>query len=141
MNMNIFGYMNEIFIQNGYVSLEEVSKEELINGLNLYLAQKVNAQDMDIASLFTKYLSTNPHEEELAELIHYLLRYISVMQHFSVIWRLEDNANTAFIYNKLYPTKINSLLTNKEINYQEVFPFVLNKALEISEIREDTISR
>ena len=33
--MNIFGYMNEIFIQNGYVSLEEVSKEELINGLNL----------------------------------------------------------------------------------------------------------
>ena len=139
--MNIFGYMNEIFIQNGYVSLEEVSKEELINGLNLYLAQKVNEQDMDIASLFTKYLSTNPREEELAELIHYLLRYISVMQHFSVIWRLEDNANTAFIYNKLYPTKINSLLTNKEINYQEVFPFVLNKALEISEIREDTISR
>lgn len=141
MNMNIFGYMNEIFIQNGYVSLEEVSKEELINGLNLYLAQKVNEQDMDIASLFTKYLSTNPREEELAELIHYLLRYISVMQHFSVIWRLEDNANTAFIYNKLYPAKINSLLTNKEINYQEVFPFVLNKALEISEIREDTISR
>ena len=141
MNMNIFGYMNEIFIQNGYVSLEEVSKEELINGLNLYLVQKVNEQDMDIASLFTKYLSTNPREEELAELIHYLLRYISVMQHFSVIWRLEDNANTAFIYNKLYPTKINSLLTNKEINYQEVFPFVLNKALEISEIREDTISR
>ena len=141
MNMNIFGYMNEIFIQNGYVSLEEVSKEELINGLNLYLAQKVNAQDMDIASLFTKYLSTNPREEELAELIHYLLRYISVMQHFSVIWRLEDNANTAFIYNKLYPGKINSLLTNKEINYQEVFPFVLNKALEISEVREDTISR
>lgn len=141
MNMNIFGYMNEIFIQNGYVSLEEVSKEELINGLNLYLAQKVNEQYMDIASLFTKYLSTNPHEEELAELIHYLLRYISVMQHFSVIWRLEDNANTAFIYNKLYPDKINSLLTNKEINYQEVFPFVLNKALEISEIREDTISR
>ena len=139
--MNIFGYMNEIFIQNGYVSLEEVSKEELINGLNLYLVQKVNEQDMDIASLFTKYLSTNPREEELAELIHYLLRYISVMQHFSVIWRLEDNANTAFIYNKLYPTKINSLLTNKEINYQEVFPFVLNKALEISEIREDTISR
>ena len=139
--MNIFGYMNEIFIQNGYVSLEEVSKEELINGLNLYLAQKVNEQDMDIASLFTKYLSTNPREEELAELIHYLLRYISVMQHFSVIWRLEDNANTAFIYNKLYPGKINSLLTNKEINYQEVFPFVLNKALEISEIREDTISR
>lgn len=139
MNMNIFGYMNEIFIQNGYVSLEEVSKEELINGLNLYLAQKVNAQDMDIASLFTKYLSTNPREEELAELIHYLLRYISIMQHFSVIWRLEDNANTAFIYNKLYPTKINSLLTNKEINYQEVLPFVLNKALEISEIREDTI--
>ena len=139
--MNIFGYMNEIFIQNGYVSLEEVSKEELINGLNLYLAQKVNEQDMDIASLFTKYLSTNPREEELAELIHYLLRYISVMQHFSVIWRLEDNANTAFIYNKLYPAKINSLLTNKEINYQEVFPFVLNKALEISEIREDTISR
>ena len=137
--MNIFGYMNEIFIQNGYVSLEEVSKEELINGLNLYLAQKVNAQDMDIASLFTKYLSTNPREEELAELIHYLLRYISIMQHFSVIWRLEDNANTAFIYNKLYPTKINSLLTNKEINYQEVLPFVLNKALEISEIREDTI--
>ena len=141
MNMNIFGYMNEIFIQNGYVSLEEVSKEELINGLNLYLAQKVNEQDMDIASLFTKYLSTNPREEELAELIHYLLRYISVMQHFSVIWRLEDNANTAFIYNKLYPGKINSLLTNKEINYQEVFPFVLNKALEISEVREDTISR
>lgn len=141
MNMNIFGYMNEIFIQNGYVSLEEVSKEELINGLNLYLAQKVNEQDMDIASLFTKYLSTNPREEELAELIHYLLRYISVMQHFSVIWRLEDNANTAFINNKLYPAKINSLLTNKEINYQEVFPFVLNKALEISEIREDTISR
>ena len=139
--MNIFGYMNEIFIQNGYVSLEEVSKEELINGLNLYLAQKVNEQDMDIASLFTKYLSTNPREEELAELIHYLLRYISVMQHFSVIWRLEDNANTAFINNKLYPAKINSLLTNKEINYQEVFPFVLNKALEISEIREDTISR
>ena len=139
--MNIFGYMNEIFIQNGYVSLEEVSKEELINGLNLYLAQKVNEQDMDIASLFTKYLSTNPREEELAELIHYLLRYISVMQHFSVIWRLEDNANTAFIYNKLYPAKINSLLTNKEINYQEVFPFVLNRALEISEVREDTISR
>ena len=141
MNMNIFGYMNEIFIQNGYVSLEEVSKEELINGLNLYLVQKVNEQDMDIASSFTKYLSTNPNEEELAELIHYLLRYISVMQHFSVIWRLEDNANTAFIYNKLYPGKINSLLTNKEINYQEVFPFVLNKALEISEVREDTISR
>ena len=139
--MNIFGYMNEIFIQKGYVSLEEVSKEELINGLNLYLAQKVNEQDMDIASLFTKYLSTNPREEELAELIHYLLRYISVMQHFSVIWRLEDNADTAFIYNKLYPAKINSLLTNKEINYQEVFPFVLNKALEISEVREDTISR
>lgn len=139
--MNIFGYMNEIFIQKGYVSLEEVSKEELINGLNLYLVQKVNEQDMDIASLFTKYLSTNPREEELAELIHYLLRYISVMQHFSVIWRLEDNANTAFIYNKLYPGKINSLLTNKEINYQEVFPFVLNKALEISEVREDTISR
>ena len=139
--MNIFGYMNEIFIQKGYVSLEEVSKEELINGLNLYLVQKVNEQDMDIASLFTKYLSTNPREEELAELIHYLLRYISVMQHFSVIWRLEDNADTAFIYNKLYPAKINSLLTNKEINYQEVFPFVLNKALEISEVREDTISR
>ena len=62
--MNIFGYMNEIFIQNGYVSLEEVSKEELINGLSLYLTQKVNEQDMDIGSLFTKYLSTKPNEHE-----------------------------------------------------------------------------
>ena len=56
--MNIFGYMNELFIQKGYVALEKVSKEELINGLSLYLTQKVNEQDMDIGSLFTKYLST-----------------------------------------------------------------------------------
>ena len=112
--MNIFGYMNEIFIQNGYVSLEEVSKEELINGLNLYLAQKVNEQDMDIGSLFTKYLSTKPNEHELAELIHYLLRYISIVQHFAVTWEVEDNVSPTFIYNRFYPDKINSVIFQRK---------------------------
>lgn len=141
MNMNIFGYMNELFIQKGYVALEEVSKEELINGLSLYLTQKVNEQDMDIGSLFTKYLSTKPNEHELAELIHYLLRYISIVQHFAVTWEVEDNVSPTFIYNRFYPDKINSLLTSKEIDYNEVFPFVLNKVLEISETREDIVRR
>lgn len=141
MKMNIFSYMNELLIQNGYVDLEEVSKEELINGLSLYLAEKTNESDMEIGSLFTKYLSTKPNEHELAELIHYLLRYISVIQHFAIIWEVEENVSPTFIYNRFYPDKINSLLTSKEIDYKEAFPFVLNKALEISETREDIVSR
>ena len=56
--MNIFGCMNELFIQKGYVALEEVSKEELINGLSLYLTQKVNEQDMDIGSDFCQDIMT-----------------------------------------------------------------------------------
>ena len=91
--------------------------------------------------LFTKYLSTKPNEHELAELIHYLLRYISIVQHFAVTWEVEDNVSPTFIYNRFYPDKINSLLTSKEMDYNEVFPFVLNKVLEISETREDIVRR
>lgn len=134
--MNVFGYMNNFFVQKGYVAIEEISKEELINGLSLYLAQKVQDQDMDIIMLFTKYLSTKPDECELAELIHYLLKYISAVQHFAVLWEIEDDAYPIFIYNRIYPDKINSLITSHEIDYKKVFPFVLNKALELSETRK-----
>ena len=139
--MNFYGFMNYSLIKKGYMTIEEVPMEELVDTISLYLKEKTKEESNDVFMLFKVYVSKNPDEQELATIIHYLLNYISIMQEFAVVWEINQSETPNFTYNKYNTDKIDALNTTQKIPYEETFELVLNKSLELKTEREEGIRR
>ena len=104
---NIYRSVDSYLINNGfiYASLDE-KKEMTIDGLKLYLGQKVTdvnptiilskkqIEDLNInevIDLITTTLPINEHEENLANVVRYLISNASELQGKKIIWEREDN--------------------------------------------------
>ena len=114
--------------------------EEIINTIKSFLTSKLKSDENDIIILFKKYIPTvDDKEKELGIIIHYLLSYISILQHFEIVWYINEVEKPTFTYNEHYPDKIDSLNTSIYIDYEKVFELVLNTAIEMKEKREEEL--
>lgn len=142
--MNFSDYMNYNLIKKGYSNMEEIPITEIINTATNFLASKLhfNEPNPDINTLFIEFSmkkSTNP--EEIVMIIYYLLDYISILQHYEIIWEIADVKEPIFTYSKQYPSQIDSLITSKIWDYQKVFALVLNTCIDLKEQREQGLSK
>ena len=138
--MNFNFYMNYHLVKKGYTNIEEIPVEEIINIIKSFLTSKLKSAENDIIILFKKYIPTvDDKEKELGIIIHYLLSYISILQHFEIVWYINEVEKPTFTYNEHYPDKIDSLNTSIYIDYEKVFELVLNTAIEMKEKREEEL--
>mgnify|MGYP005801637775 CR=1 FL=1 len=141
--MNFNFYMNYHLVKKGYTNIEEIPVEEIINIIESFLASKVKKEQVnDILVLFKEFATmVDDKEKELGIIIHYLLSYISILQHFEIVWYINEVEEPTFTYNKHYPDKIDGLNTSKLIDYEKVFELVVNTAIEMKEKREEGLIR
>lgn len=141
--MNFNFYMNYHLVKKGYTNIEEIPVEEIINIIESFLASKVKKEQVnDILVLFKEFATmVDDKEKELGIIIHYLLSYISILQHFEIVWYINEVEEPIFTYNKHYPDKIDGLNTSKLIDYEKVFELVVNTAIEMKEKREEGLIR
>lgn len=138
--MNFNFYMNYHLVKKGYTNIEEIPVEEIINTIKSFLTSKLKSAENDIIILFKKYIpAVDDKEKELGIIIHYLLSYISILQHFEIVWYINEVEKPTFTYNEHYPDKIDSLNTSIYIDYEKVFELVLNTAIEMKEKREEEL--
>lgn len=141
--MNFNFYMNYHLVKKGYTNIEEIPVEEIINTIESFLANKLKKEETgDILVLFKEFANTtDDKEKELGIIIHYLLSYISILQHFEIVWYINEVEEPTFTYNECYPNKIDGLNTSKQIDYEKVFELVVNTAIEMKEKREEGLIR
>lgn len=136
--------MNYHLMKKGYTNIEEIPVEEITNTINEFFTSKLKKKEQisDILVLFRNYVSiVDDKEKELGIIIHYLLSYISILQHFEIIWYIDEVEEPTFTYNKHYPDKMDGLKTSKQIDYEKVFELVLNAAIEMKDKREKGLIR
>ena len=69
--------------------------------------------------------------KDINAIIYFLLEYISALQHFAVLWQVNNTEEPIITYNETYPDKIDSLYTKETINYKKTFELLLNTALDL----------
>ena len=142
--MNFNDFMNSSLIKRGYSNITEVPKEEIVSTMELFFCQKLNKMEIreDICELFNEYAKTVKNKEtDLAMIIHYILGYISILEHFHVTWQIEEVEEPVITYSEIYPNLIDSLKTSKEIDYEKVFELVFYTALDLKERKEEGLNR
>ena len=135
--------MNYHLVKKGYFNIEEIPVEEIINTIKSFLASKLNKEENDdIFILFKEFATTvDDKEKEVGIIIYYLLSYISILQHFEIVWYVNEVEEPTFTYNEHEPDKIDGLNTSKLIDYEKVFELVVNTAMEMKEKREEGLIR
>lgn len=141
MNFNFF--MNYHLVKKGYTNIEEIPVEEIIDTIKEYLRVSLKKkQPHDIEALFQEFSGkVDDKEKDLGIIIHYLLGYLSMLQHFEIVWYINDALNPTFTYNKYEPNKIDGLNTSRNIDYVKVFQVVLDKVYEMTAEREEGLIR
>ena len=141
--MNFNFYMNYHLVKKGYFNIEEIPVEEIINTIKSFLASKLNKEENDdIFILYKEFATTvDDKEKEVGIIIYYLLSYISILQHFEIVWYVNEVEEPTFTYNEHEPDKIDGLNTSKLIDYEKVFELVVNTAMEMKEKREEGLIR
>lgn len=142
--MNFNDFMNSSLIKKGYSNITEVPKEEIVSTMELFFRQKLNKKEIreDIYWLFSEYAKTVENKEiDLAMIIHYILGYISILEHFHVTWQIEQVKEPVITYSERYPNLIDSLKTSEEVDYEKVFELVLNTALDLKTSKEEGLIR
>ena len=140
--LNFYAYMNYHLIKQGYVTMYEVPAEVIINLLRSFLQERLlEKEEIDIFSLYSKFYQVAQDKKEVETIIHFLLGYISDLQGFAVAWYINETEEPTFTYNKHYPNTIDGLNTTINIDYEKVFAYVLNTALDLKEKREEGIRR
>ena len=64
-----------------------------------------------------------------------------MLQHFEIVWYINDALNPTFTYNKYEPNKIDGLNTSRNIDYVKDFQVVLDKVYEMTAEREEGLIR
>ena len=130
-------YMDTYLSRKNYanMSLEEVPIEEIVNAINEYLKIQLEKETpVDTILLFQEYenmLKSLQKPKDINAIIYFLLEYISALQHFAVLWQVNNTEEPIITYNETYPDKIDSLYTKETVDYQKTFELLLNTALDL----------
>lgn len=140
--LNFYAYMNYHLIEQGYVTMNEVPAEEIVSLLESFLKERLlEKEESDIFNLYSKLNQVTEDKKEVETIIHFLLGYMADLQGFAIVWYINETEEPTFTYNKFYPDKIDGLNTTDKIDYEKVFVYVLNAALDLKAKREEGIVR
>lgn len=135
---DIYRFIGNALLIDGYTDITEVPASIIEKKINEFLRMKLDESDesLDNNTLLRRLesflIGQHNKEQMMAFFIFYLLWYISIIQGFEVIWRIDDVAVPYLKDSELYPGKMDSLVTNKDIDYIESFNIVLEKARMIA---------
>lgn len=137
MNNSFKEYMNVELIKRGYFNFEEVKKEDIVEVMEDYFYNQLGKESgSDIFGLFNEY-RLQKSEDNIEEIISYLLSCISIVQEGEIEWwQFDHNKEPQFYYDE-ETNKIIYLNTSIEIDYQKVFTLLLNTLIDLKVSREE----
>lgn len=135
---DIYRFIGDSILADGYKDIRRVSIDVIEEKINEFLRMKLYESDttLDNTSLLKKLESfmegQHNKDQMMSVFTFYLLWYITMFQGFEVIWEIEDVQTPYLKPSTFAQGKINSLVTNKEINYVDTFNFVLQEAKKLT---------
>lgn len=135
---DIYRFIGDALIFDGYTNVKDISVNVIEEKINEYLRMKLNESDesLDNTILLIRlemFLEGQHNKDQMmANFTFYLLHFMSILQGFSITWRIEEVDTPYFKDSKFAPGKIDSLVTGKEINYIGTFNFVLEEIRKLT---------
>lgn len=148
MEDNIFAMMNSELVKSGYNNCDDNEKILLVQDvLRSYLIKTIirknkivteNINSYDLNTLFM-VISYSFNQEELNNIIFYMLNVISDMQKSKVFWSIDESKDDpVFEYNK--EGKIDKLCSKKNYNSYNALCLVSNQLDEMKNEKKSTIA-
>lgn len=134
---DIFRFIGDSLSADGYKDIREVPIKVVEEKINEFLRMKLSEsnKELDNSALLMRlqsFLEGQPNKDQMmANFTFYLLWYMSMLQDFEIIWRIEEVDSPKFLESEFAPGKLDSLVTNKNINYISTFNFAFDKAREL----------
>lgn len=134
---DIFRFIGDSILADGYKDIRKVPINVTEEKINEFLRMKLSEsnKELDNSALLMRlqsFLEGQPNKDQMmANFTFYLLWYMSMLQGFEIIWRIEEVDSPKFLESEFAPGKLDSLITSKNINYISTFTFVFDKAREL----------
>lgn len=134
---DIYVSIRNSLLSDGYRNIREVPVAVIEEKIKEYLKQKLFiVGDADIKTLLEElercYILEAEKEKGMGNISFYLLWYMAMLQQFEIIWQIEEGP-MHLEESKLYPGKIDKLVTGKNIDYIAVTLFLLEEASKLKE--------
>lgn len=140
---DIYRFIGDAVLADGYRDIRDVPVLVIEAKIKEFLMMKLceSNEDLDITTLLTRlesFMDAHNKDKMMANFTFYLLWYMSMLQSYSIIWKIEDVNEPSFKESSYAPGKIEALITSKNINYIRTFNYVLEEAKKFN--REDSRS-
>lgn len=134
---DIFRFVGDAILADGYTDIRDISVEIIEEKVNEFLRMKLNESDVSLDNttllMRLEMFLEGYHDKDkmMSNFTFYLLHFMSILQGYSIAWKIEDVDKPYLKDSEFTPGKIDSLVTNKDINYIDTFNFVLGEARKL----------
>lgn len=138
---DIFHLIGDSLMIDGYRNIREVPASVIEEKIKEYLRSKLFIDDnnLSLSSLMEElakcYTINADKEKGLGNICFYLLWYLSMLQQYEIVWRIEEGP-IHFVMSE-DRNKISELHTSKAIDYEKTAIFLLEEATKIEEKVEE----
>ena len=129
---DIYRFIGDALLMDGFKDIRDVSidviEEKINEFLRMKLCENASMDNVTLLARLESFLdSQNNKDQMMANFIFYLLWYMSTLQGFEITWRIEEVDTPTLLDSEYFPEKIDSLVTNRDIDYIGTFSFVLEE--------------
>lgn len=135
---DIYCFVGDAILADGYKDIRSIPINVIEEKINEFLRMKLYESDtsLDNTSLLKRlerFMDGQHNKDQMmANFTFYLLHFMSILQGFSITWRIEEVDTPYFKDSEFVSGKIDSLVTSKNIDYINTFNFVLQEVKKLA---------